>query len=445
MTKARIDQTSDDATSGTGTLPRRLLLLLTARTYRAPAFVQAAKGLGIEVVKAISMHRHLAEYWNYPLGLQYDDLESCVQTIVSFAAHTPVGAIVAVDDSGSLVAAMASQALGLPHNSPESAMAARDKYIMRRMLRKGRILSPSSELHHFTGPDESDHLTRIAETIEYPCVVKPLDLNGSRGVIRANNAAEFMAAERRLRRLLVAGKPGASRFPFLVEQFVPGFEVAVEAMLIDGRLRPLALFDKPDPLDGPFFEETIYVTPSRLPADVQRSIIQTTAQASAALGLHHGPVHAELRVNDAGPWVIELAGRSIGGLCSQTLQFGLRVSLEEMIIRQAFGMETESLEREQSAHGVMMIPIPQAGLLKAVSGCDVATSLPFVESVEITARLNQQLRPLPEGDSYLGFIFARAPQPDLVETALRSAHKALAFDIAPEIPLLQKDFQLPLP
>ena len=211
-------------------------------------------------------------------------------------------------------------------------------------------------------------------------------------------------------------------------------------MLLGGKLKILALFDKPDPLDGPFFEETIYVTPSRLSTEIQRSIFEATRDAAVALGLREGPIHAELRINVAGPWIIELAGRSIGGLCSRTLQFGADVSLEEMIVRQAFGMEVASLEREPMARGVMMIPIPGAGLLKRVSGCESAGSLPYIESVEITAQLNQRLIPLPEGDSYLGFIFSKGPSPQSVEAALRDAHASLSFEIAPELPLVQREF-----
>jgi hypothetical protein len=199
----------------------------------------------------------------------------------------------------------------------------------------------------------------------------------------------------------------------------------------------LALFDKPDPLDGPFFEETIYVTPSRLPASAQADIAACAAQAAAALGLCYGPVHAELRVNEAGPWLVEMAGRSIGGLCSQTLRFGLGdISLEELILRQAAGLELGVLDRESQASGVMMIPIPAAGILKRVAGVEAAEAVPGVESVEITARLNQPLTPLPEGESYLGFIFARGDEPEKVEAALRQAHQQLQFTVAEMLPLI---------
>jgi biotin carboxylase len=229
--------------------------------------------------------------------------------------------------------------------------------------------------------------------------------------------------------------PGSTHI--LVESFIPGFEVALEGLLDRGRLHVLALFDKPDPLDGPFFEETIYVTPSRLPEAVQADIAASTARAAGALGLVRGPVHAELRVNEAGAWLVEVAGRSIGGLCSHTLRFGPGLSLEELILRQAVGLDVEDVWRlQEGARGVMMIPIPEAGILKEVRGTEEARQVPGNESVEITAPLNYPLVPLPEGESYLGFIFASGSQPDRVEAALRQAHQRLQFRIEPMLPLL---------
>ncbi|MBI3764251.1 MAG: ATP-grasp domain-containing protein, partial [Chloroflexi bacterium] len=252
------------------------------------------------------------------------------------------------------------------------------------------------------------------------------------GVIRADHPAEFVAAFERLKRILI---PTGST-EILVERFIPGFEVALEGILNRGALKILALFDKPDPLHGPFFEETIYVTPSRRPEETQSEIRDCAARAAAALGLREGPIHAELRVNEAGPWIVEIAGRSIGGLCSNTLRFGTDVSEEELILRQAFGMEIESFSREDRAGGVMMIPIPSAGILKCVEGVTDAEIVPGIESIEITAKLNYPIVPLPEGDSYLGFIFARGASPAEVEAALREAHRRLRFEIVPEISVL---------
>jgi biotin carboxylase len=267
----------------------------------------------------------------------------------------------------------------------------------------------------------------------YPCVLKPLTLSASRGVIRANDEAEFVEAFLRIDQLLkrpdVDVSGDAARF-ILVEEFIPGNEVALEGLLVEGELRTLALFDKPDPLDGPYFEETIYVTPSVLPAGVQDDITKVTQAACAALGLTDGPVHAELRVNDRGAWVLEVAARSIGGLCSRTLRFGTGMSLEEIILRHALGWEIESLARERRPAGVMMIPIPRAGRLKAVRGQQAAARIEGIEEVTMTAHLEQELIPLPEGWQYLGFIFARGDTPEAVEKSLRAAHAQLDFDIS---------------
>lgn len=401
-------------------------------TYRGQSFYQAAQRLGIEIIPGVDIHPDLADYWQVPLPVQFDEPDKAAQTIVAFAKKKPVQAILAVDDSAAVIAAKASEALGLAHNSVESALAARNKYHMRQLFAAGGVPSPHFKLYEIT-----DNPAVIAAEVAYPCVLKPLLLNGSRGVIRANNPVEFQDAFAWVGRMLTSIErvPGSTQI--LVENFIPGFEVALEGVIDQGRLKVLALFDKPDPLDGPFFEETIYVTPSRLPDAVQASIGACAEQAAFALGLRHGPVHAELRVNDNGPWMVEIAGRSIGGLCSQTLNFGLEgVSLEELILRQVAGMEIDSLTREPQANGVMMIPIPHGGIFKCVTGLDEAQAVPGIESIQITAKENYPITPLPEGDSYLGFIFARGETPEEVETALREAHRQLHFEIE-EMLLLQ--------
>lgn len=408
----------------------RVMLLTGPNTYRAEAFSQAAEQLGIEVARAVDLPEQLSRYWEYQLGMRFQDLEASTRAISDYAAQQPLAAVLAVDDGGSLLAAQASAALNLPHNSIDAARAARDKFVMRELLARGRVPIPQYRLY-----SSADDLADIAGEIAYPCVVKPTELNGSRGVIRANNPAEFLTAAQRLIRLLHREYGAAAPRPFLVEEFVPGFEVALEALLDDGDLKVLALFDKPDPLDGPFFEETIYVTPSRLSGSTQQAIFDCAAQAAAAIGLRRGPMHAELRINERGPWLVEVAGRSIGGLCSKTLRFGTSASLEELILRQACGLPIDSLQRAGQAGGVMMIPIPAAGVLRRVDGIEAAQAVPGIESVEITAKLNYPLVPLPEGDSYLGFIFANGSDASAVEAALREAHAQLHFQIMPGIDL----------
>ncbi|MCB9078499.1 MAG: ATP-grasp domain-containing protein [Anaerolineaceae bacterium] len=405
---------------------------MRSSTYRGQAFYEAAKRLDIEVVTGLDIHAELADYWKVPLALQFDQPDEAARKIVEFTRQKPVQAVLSVDDSASLIAAKASETLGLVHNSSESALAARNKYHMRRIFAAGGVASPQFRLFEMT-----DDPHQIAAEVTFPCVVKPLLLSGSRGVMRANTPAELVDAFRRLSRMLV----GLNRVPgstqILIEDYIPGVEVALEGVIDQGKLKVLALFDKPDPLDGPFFEETIYVTPSRLPDQVQTAIVSCASQAAHALGLRFGPVHAELRVNDAGPWMVEMAGRSIGGLCSRTLRFGLNnMALEELILRQAAGLEIDSFSRATEASGVMMIPIPMAGILKAVAGVEPASQVPGIESVEITAKLNQPLTPLPEGDSYLGFIFARGETPAEVETALRQAHQQLDFTIQEMLPVI---------
>ncbi len=413
------------------TIPKRLLLLTTLQSYRTQAFASVAQALGVEVVHGVDLPRELGELYRVPLALDFGNPEGATEQIVAYAREKPFDAVLAVDDTGSLLAARASAALHLPHNDPQAAEAARNKHLMRQMLAAGGVPHP---WFRRLAPDAD--LSAVARELSYPVVVKPLLLSGSRGVIRADDAAGFVAAATRLRQML--GRMGGTGDgqAILVEEYLPGGEVALEGLLIEGELHLLALFDKPDPLVGPFFEETIYVTPSRLPDTLQAAIERRAQETAVAFGLRTGPVHAELRFNDAGVWLIEMAGRSIGGLCGSILEFGTDVCLEEVIVRQAVGLPLPPLTRAAGAAGVMMIPIPKRGTLRAVGGIEEAEQVPHVTGVEISAPLHYPLVPLPEGESYLGFIFARAGHPDEVEAALRAAHERLRFTIEDDILVL---------
>jgi len=320
--------------------------------------------------------------------------------------------------------------MGVPYNSPESVLACRDKFLSRERFRAAGLLVP--EFHRVAIADGPEHAARESS---YPCVLKPLGLSASRGVIRANDPREFIAAFRRIAALLA--DPDIARLHedqnrfVQVETFIPGREFALEGILQDGRLRVLALFDKPDPLDGPYFEETIYVTPSREDAVTRREIVGTTERAVQALGLTRGPIHAEVRVNPRGVWMLEVAARPIGGLCARVLP-----GLEELILRHAAGQDVASVAMARGAAGVMMIPIPGQGIYAGLDGVEAAGAVEAIEDVIITAKQGQKLVPLPEGNSYLGFIFARADSPQRVEQALRAAHERLRFEIATALPVV---------
>jgi len=365
------------------------------------------------------------------VALDFGDAGRAAEQARAFATRTPVNAVFGVDDDTAVLGAYLAAALGLPHNPVDAVLAARDKYRQRILLAGAGLPVPAFALHRF-----DDDLAARARSAPYPCVLKPTRLAASRGVIRANGPEEFLAAAERIRGILqdsdAAAACSAATGVFLVEQYVAGEEVALEGLLEEGALRVLAVFDKPDPLDGPFFEETIYVTPSRLDPGRQRDVAITAERAALALGLESGPVHAELRVNDRGVWLIELAARPIGGRCSAVLRFGAdgAASLEELLLRRALGMPVASYEREPRAAAVMMIPTPVAGTLRAVEGVDAARAVPLVEDVVITAHPGQRLVPIPEGSQYLGFIFARGWAPADVERAVRSAHDRLAVSFA---------------
>jgi biotin carboxylase len=426
------------ASGGVGVLnlhvsSKRLLLLIPTTTYRTEDFVEAARKLDADLVIASDRPNVMSgEFPDHLLTLPFSDPEASAGEIRRFAARHPLDAVVPVDDLTTVVAAAISRDLGLRSSPVGAVSATRNKLRMRELLARSDVPSPA-----FASFSVRDDPGIAAARVGYPCVLKPLVLSASRGVIRAGSPDEFVMAFKRIAAILASpdvSALGEGADGILVEEFIPGTEVALEGLLIAGELNTLALFDKPDPLDGPFFEETIYVTPSRLPAAAQAAVQRTTAQAAQALGLTEGPVHAELRVrpDEAGldtAWMIEIAARSIGGLCSRTLSFGTGMSLEEIILRHALSLPISSLTRDHRAAGVMMIPIPKGGLLEEVEGLDEARAVPLIEDVTISMHKGQEVVPLPEGSRYLGFIFSRADTPARAEAALRQAHSRLRFVI----------------
>lgn len=397
-------------------MPRILLLLPTA-SYRASDFVTAAARLGVDVVVGSEHRQALAGHMgDRAVVVPLAGGDAAVDAIVALHDRTPLDAVLAVDDQGVVVAAAAAERLGLRHNPPDAVAATRDKAAMRERLAVASLPQPAYRIVAH-GADVASAATEVG----YPCVVKPVSRSASQGVIRVDDAIQAAAAAIRIRAIVGDGPE-----PLLVERFVPGAEVAVEGLLVGGRLEVLAVFDKPDPMDGPFFEETIYVTPSRQPASVLANLAATAARAAAALGLREGPVHAELRIDAAGAlMILELAARSIGGLCARALRFGAGVSLEEVIIRHALGLGLDGLARETQASGVMMLPIRSGGVLDRVSGQEQALAIEGVVGVEISIASGRPVVPLPEGDRYLGFVFARGPTAQDVEDALRRAETCL--------------------
>ncbi len=433
----------------------RLLLLATTTGYQTRAFGEAAERLGVDLVFATDRCHMIEDPWqDGAVAIRFHDENGSVAAILDETRARPIDGVLAVGDRPTVIAARVAGALGLPGHSADGAAVARHKVRARERLRDGGL--PTPWFLPFAIDDEPPAISR------YPCVVKPVALSGSRGVMRADDPAALTAALERLRALMrspdIRAERNDAHRTALVEGFIPGLEYAIDGLLHHGALHVLAIFAKPDPLDGPFFEETIYLTPPDLSASAQEKIVTAVGRAAEAIGLRHGPIHAECRVNDAGVFVLEVAGRPIGGLCARALQFVSEPrtqqaerrtqsenpatlnpeprTLEELLLRHALGESPNGWRREAMASGVMMIPIPRRGILRGVDGVEDARTVPHVDDIRVTAKPDQVLVPLPEGASYLGFIFARAERACDVERALRAAHACLRFAIDPEFPVL---------
>lgn len=425
--------------------PRPLLLLLfPAHSYRVEAFLAAADRLGADIALGTDLPGAFLRHGRPVHEVDFSAPERSAAALAAAAERAPFAGVLATNEPSAVVAALVAERLGLPHATPAGARAARDKRLLREALASAGVPGASFRMLE---PHEAPE--GIAAQLAFPCVVKPPMLTGSQGVIRADDPAAFARAVHRVRAILASHPGDAAREPdfhrLLVEEYLPGKEVALEALVTRGELRPLALFDKPDDLTGPYFEETLYVTPSRLPLAQQAHVVAVAARAARALGLDHGPVHAELRVDGDRVSVLEIAARSIGGLCSRVFQL-IAGPLEDVLIAHAAGLPLPAPVRGAGADagggagaaGVMMMPIPRSGVLRRVSGLEEARAVPGIEQVTVALSPGEAIRALPEGASYLGFIFAHGPTPEAVERSLRASFGALRFELSPLLDVLAR-------
>jgi biotin carboxylase len=404
----------------------RILIVAATTGYQTRMFADAASRLGFDAVLATDRCHVLEDPWgDHALPIRFDDPYAAAEAI---ARAGPFDGIIAVADRPTLVAALAAERLGIPYNSAASVEAARNKFLARQRFEAAGLPVP----RFFRVPIDQNPVQVEAP---YPCVLKPLGLSASRGVIRADNPAEFAAAFRRIEALLARPEIRVMRDEqnsyIQVESFIEGREYAIEGLLTAGSLKILAAFEKPDPLDGPFFEETLYITPPRAEPS---ALIAATEKAVRALGLTQGPIHAELRYDGRTAWVLEVAARPIGGLCAKALRFDGGMALEELLLRHAAGQDISRVKREAGASGVMMIPIGREGVFEGVEGVESARE---IADIEITAKVGHALEPLPEGATYLGFIFSRGESSEEVERSLRNAHARLRFQIAPSLQVVR--------
>lgn len=407
----------------------RILIVAATTGYQTRSFDEAATSLGAEIVYATDRCKSLADPWrDGAIPIKFADPHAAADAIVERLADRPVDGVIGLGDRPAYVASCAAMRLGIPFHAPQAVSAA-----IHKVHTRGRLLGAGLRTPWFVSAPVDAPFDAFADRMRFPCVVKPVHLSASRGVMRANDVAEFERARQRLAALLERPdvvREGGQR-EILVEGFIPGQEYALDGVLDRGALKVFAIFAKPDPLDGPFFEETIYVTPPGMPEATERLIAGTVAHAATALGLSHGPVHAECRVNTEGVFVLEIAPRPIGGLCGRALRFRTRdrdgLSFEQVLLRFALGDPLEGYGREAAASGVMMVPIPARGRYRGVDGLDEARALEGVRDVVVTATPGQYVEPLPEGHSYLGFVFAEGDLPEQAVARLREAHARLRF------------------
>jgi len=411
-------------------LQKRILLIAPHGSYRTFAFIAAAQQKGIKVLIASEGEHSVVSAYSEGLHIKFDEPETALEKMLNEASRRPFNAVIGTDDSTTELASKVSKALGLAHNKPESVQIAKRKDLARCCLRDANVKVPKFDI-----VDVKHSIIEQISNVKFPVVVKPIGLSGSLGVIRANDESELKTVCHRIEKIIKQNTKLTTEDyqHLLIEEFIAGDEIAVEGILVKQQFQLLSIFDKPDPLNGPYFEETYYITPSKLNSEQQLELISTLQSACNAYGLHEGPIHAECRINDDGIWVVEIAARTIGGLCGRLLKFGTGLSLEELVLAHAIGEPIPMVEQTEQEHasGVLMIPIPRHGILKRVEGLLAAQKISLIDDVSIQIQEGYEVTPLPEGSSYLGFIFASGGSTAEVEQALRDAHACLKIVIAP--------------
>ena len=411
-------------------MKRRVLLVSPPESYRIQPYVRAAHSLGLEINLASQGEWAVSSPYSAGIDVPLHDHEAALAVLVELATNQPFDAVIGTDDSTLELAAKLAEQTGLQQNLPSAVRISRRKDLSRVCLQQAGVQVPEFTVIKVTANNPVD-----PPCFGFPCVVKPLALSGSRGVIRADSRSSLQQGLQRSLRIISEEYDLYEKSHLLIEQFIAGREFAIEGMLSDGYLDVLAMFDKPDPLDGPYFEETFYISPARITGKERQLIVDAVQRSCQAYGLVTGPVHAECRLNESGAWLIELAARTIGGLCSRLLNFGTGYSLEELVLANAIGLDLPK-KVSSGAAGVLMLPILQQGVLRRVEGVMKAEKIPYIDDIEISLREGYKVYPLPEGASYLGFVFSSASDADTVEHALRDANRQLKPVIAPFWPVV---------
>ena len=383
--------------------------------------MDAATKLDLKVLVITDKSQVFSEY--YPekvITMNFEHWEEGLENIREWSERYDLKAVIGVDEESIILAAKLSESLCIEHNSLESVKLTKNKYLMRRELKKSGLKSP-----WFKRFSIDEKPKDIFTELRLPCVLKPTFLSASQGVLRVNSFKDFVKGFELLSDLLTemkVKKRGGDQVKWiLVEEYIPGKEVSIEGIVNEGKLKDLAIFDKPEPLEGPIFQETILITPSILDEHLEFSLLETAQIALKALGIRKGPVHIELRINDKGNYILECAARSIGGLCSKVLEFKGGMSLEELILRSALGRNVEKTQLIDKAKGVMMMPTEKRGILREIHGIKAALAVKGITDVQITIKPGEMLEPLPKGDRYLGFLFAEGKDQDTVKIALQEA------------------------
>ncbi len=383
---------------------KKLLLVIPENSYKSNDFVVAAEKLGIDFL-IITDSEQVSSKFSDTVIINKFDAELNKNNLKKLKDVTHV---LPVDHSALKFSGYLVDLLEVKGNKLESINLSMNKYESRKIFNSLLDIKVNNEI--IKNIDDVNTFINKNGT----SVLKPIYGTASKSVLKINNVEKNKEQIEKLMQ-------DCFDQDLVIEEYIDGKEYALEGTIINSELKKIVIFDKPVEYKHPYFEESIYITPSELSSEAEKRVVSIVDKACKKIGLEDGPVHVEFKINENQIFIIEINPRMIGGLCSRCLSFGLfKVSLEEIILHAFMNNELKNIELLNNYVGVLMIPTPKSGKFISINKEELE-NIPNISNVEITVPEGSDLLEPPYGDKYLGFAFSQGIDKKTVNESLLTA------------------------
>ena len=383
---------------------KKLLLVIPENSYKSNDFVVAAEKLGIDFL-IITDSEQVSSKFSDTVIINKFDAELNKNNLKKLKDVTHV---LPVDHSALKFSGYLVDLLEVKGNKLESINLSMNKYESRKIFNSLLDIKVNNEI--IKNIDDVNTFINKNGT----SVLKPIYGTASKSVLKINNVEKNKEQIEKLMQ-------DCFDQDLVIEEYIDGKEYALEGTIINSELKKIVIFDKPVEYKHPYFEESIYITPSELSSEAEKRVVSIVDKACKKIGLEDGPVHVEFKINENQIFIIEINPRMIGGLCSRCLSFGLfKVSLEEIILHAFMNNELKNIELLNNYVGVLMIPTPKSGKFISINKEELE-KIPNISNVEITVPEGSDLLEPPYGDKYLGFAFSQGIDKKTVNESLLTA------------------------